>query len=448
MAPIINSYNSDGVDQATLEGTGRGGILSDGYLRSDPLAAYLGEEEQPVFVRSNAKKGVVRSAVGSDETERIAPGEGYRAFAVATDTRLLVVVGDTSEGDWSISVPLADVEVVEHSEGVLASEFVVTTASDVQWYFPSRGDLGPMVEYLDAASLAWLSVERSLDDARETVTEADRLTRSRMYDAAMAAVRDAMEAADEARRTERELSGDGVHAIATRIERVETRIGDVRLRALEGRAAHAIDTAESNWRDGEYADAHDAFGEAHDDYEEALSASEDEEVADRLRTKLERVERNVAALERAPVESAADAHERARETDDLRERSDDLAFALDRYRTALELDWGRSAKRFEGDSGDIRDRVDVVARELVESRRRFATQRVRRGDEHRDAGRAARAESCYRDAYDALVETVPVARELVPDSQEAVTDHCDAVEVRLRQLDGTDDQTPVPGGSH
>ncbi|PSP71275.1 hypothetical protein BRC79_00920 [Halobacteriales archaeon QH_8_67_27] len=448
MPPIINSHNPDGVDQSTLEGTGRGGILSDGYLRSDPIAAYLGAEETPVFVRSNAKRGVVRGTVGSDETERIAPGDGYRAFAVATDTRLIVVVGDTDDGDWSVSVPLADVEVVEHSDGVLASEFVVTTASDVQWYFQSREDLEPMVEYLDAASLAWISVEHSLDAARETVTEADRLTRSRMYDAAMAAVRDAMAATDEARQTERELCGDGVQAIATRVERIEERIGDVRLRALEGRAAHAIDIAESNWRDGEYAEAHDAFGDAHDDYEEALSATDDEEVADRLRTKLERVGRNVVALERAPIENAAEAHERARETDDLRERSDDLAFALDRYRTALELDWGRSAKRFDGDATDIRDRVDVVARELVESRRRFATQRVRCGDEHRDAGRTAQAESCYREAYDALVDTVPVTRELVPDSHEAVSEHCDAVETRLRRLDGTDDQTPIPSGSH
>ncbi|WP_415381177.1 hypothetical protein [Halosimplex sp. TS25] len=448
MAPIINSYNSGGVDQSALEGTGRGGILSDGYLRSDPLAAYLDDDEEPVILRSNAKKGVVRRAVGSEESERVTPGDGYRAFALATDTRLLIVVGDTEYGDWSVTVPLTDVEVVEHSDGVLASEFVVTTADDAQLYFPCREDLTPMVEYLDAASLRWIAVEERLDDAREAVMEADRLTRSRRYDEGMAAVRDAMRETDAARRSERELAEGGVAAAAARIERVEERIASGRLRTLEGRAAHAIDRAEAHWREGEYAQAHDAYGRAHDDYEEALSVNGgDPEVAERLRTKLDRVERNVAALERAPVERAEDAHERAGEADDLGERGDELAFALDRYRTALELDWGRSARRFDGDTEAIRAAVDTVARELVEARRRYAAQRVRRGDVHRDGGRHARAEARYRDAYDALVETVPVARELVPETRDAVQDHCDAVERRLRGLDSTDDQTPVPRGT-
>ncbi|WP_123533009.1 hypothetical protein [Halosimplex salinum] len=449
MAPIINSYNPEGVDESTLRGTGRGGILSDGYLRDEPLAAYLGDDERPVIARSNTKKGVSRGTIDGDETEQIAPGDGYRAFALATDTRLLFVVGDTDDGDRSISVPLADVEVVEHSESVLASEFVVTTAADVQWYFPCRDDLSSMVDYLDAASMRWIAVEERLDDARAAVDDADSLTRSRMYDDAMAAVRDAMAETDAARQSERELSESGVRAITARIERVENRIADVRLRALEGRAAHTIDLAEDHWRDGEYEAAHDAYGVAHDDYEEALAANaHDDEVADRLRQKLERVERNVAALERAPVDNAEDARDRAEETDDLRERADELEFALDRYRTALELDWGRSAKRFEGDPAAIRDAIDTVARELVETRRRFAAQRVQQGDRHRDGGQLSRAESCYRAALDALAQTVAPARELVPDELDAVTDHRDAVEARLRQLDTTDDQTPIPSGSH
>jgi len=448
MAPIINGDITEGVDEATLEGTGRGGVLSDGYLREAPLSSHLDEGERPVMVRSNGKKGVRRGVVGADETERIAPGKGYRAFALATDTRLRIVVGDTDDGDRSIDVPLADVEVVEHSSGVLAGEFVVTTAADVAWYFPSRSDLGPMVEYLDAASLSWITIEQRLDDASEAVAEADRLTRSRWYDDAMSAVRDAMTETDAARRSERELCADGVAAATERIERVEARIAAVRRSVLEGRAAHAIDRAESRWRDGEYERAHDAYGRAHDDYEEALTATDDETALERLRTKLDRVERNVAALERAPVESAEEAREQARETDDRRERGDRLDFALDRYRTALELDWGRSTRRFEGDTEAIRDAIDAVARELVETRRRYATRRVRAGDGHREEGRTARATACYRDAYDALGGTVPTARELVPGTLDALTDHRDAVEDRLRRLGGTDDSTPVPSGSH
>ncbi|WP_135364497.1 hypothetical protein [Halosimplex halophilum] len=446
MAPII-SGDTEGVDEATLGGTGRGGLLSDGYLREAPLASHLDEGERPVMVRANGKKGVLRSEVGSDERERTAPGEGYRAFALATDTRLRFLVGDSDGGDWSTSVPLADVEVVEHSDGVLAGEFVVTTTADVEWYFPSRSELGPMVEYLDAASLSWIAIEERLDDARAAVAEADRLTGARRYDDAMAAVRDAMGETDAARRAERELHGDGVAAATERIERAEERIREARLAVLEGRAAHAIDRAEAAWRDGEYERAHDAYGRAHGDYEEALAAV-DEAAAERLRTKLDRVERNVAALERAPVESAEQARERADETDDRRERADRLEFALERYRTALTLDWGRSTRRFEGDTERIRDAVDTVAGQLVETRREYAARRIRAGDDHREEGRTARAAACYRDAHDALADTIPTARELVPEALDALTDRRDAVADRLRRLDTGDDWTPVPSGSH
>jgi len=448
MAPIISEDNVEGVDEATLGGTGRGGILSDGYLREAPLRSYLHEGERPVMVRSNGKKGVLRSEVGVDGTERIAPGEGYRAFALATDARLLIVVGDTDDGDRSIAVSLADVEVVEHSDGVLAGEFVVTTAADVEWYFPSRSGLGPMVEYLDAASLSWIAIEERLDDARTAIAEADRLTRSRWYDDALSAVRDALAETDAARRSERELCAGGVTAAAERIERVEARIDETRRSVLEGRAAREIDRAEAQWREGEYERAHDAYGRAHDDYEGALGTADDGTVAEGLRTKLDRVERNVAALERAPVASAEEARGQADETDDLRERGDRLDFALDRYRTALELDWGRSTRRFEGDTAAIRDAVDAVARDLVETRRRYATRRVRAGDGHREEGRTAQAAACYRDAHDALGETAQTARELVPEALDALTAHRDAVEDRLRRLDTSDDQTPIPSGSH
>lgn len=449
MAPIINSYNPDGVDEETLTGTGRGGILSGGYLRDDPLAAYLGDDERPVFVRSNSKKGVVRSAVEGESTERITPGEGYRAFAVATDVRLLFVIGDTDDGgDRSVSVPLSDVEVVEHSDGVLASEFVVTTAADVQWYFPSREGLDDIVEYLDAASLAWMRIERRLGNARANVTEATDCLESRTYDDAMVALDTAEEELAAAREAESELSEDGIRPVRTRIEQIREHVTERRVRTLESRAAHTIDRAESHWRNGEYDDAYHAFNDAHDDYVDALAAGDHNvESSVKLREKIARVERNISALERAPVERAENARSRAYDADDLAERADRLAYALDCYRTALEIDWGRSTKRFENDTDEIRDRIDAVARDLVETRRRLAAQHVKKGDQSRDLGQTDQAVSHYRTARDALEETVAPARELVPDTHDAVTDHLEAVEERLDRLDAADDQTPIPSGS-
>jgi len=482
MAPIISDYNPDDVDESTLSGTGRGGIFASGYLRDDPIEAHLEPDERPVFVLSNRKKGVSSEHLETGEKRRNVPGDGYRAFAVATDARLLFLVGDTREGDgdYVATVSLADVEVVQHSAGVLAGELVVTTAADVRWTFPCRGDAGDAVGYLDAASLTWMEVKRRLEEAREAVVAATEAHDGHDYDAAFERVREAMAATDAARRAERELAAEGVAAIGERVERTEARIAEVRVRALESRATHEMGLAEEHWRDGAYGEAHDAFTAAHDDFVEALAASDaDFEGSKRLRERLARVERNLAALERAPVERADDFRERAAETDDVAERGDLLEDALESYRAALELDWGRSAKRFEADTGAVRERVDAVARDLVETRRRYASRRVRRGDEFAEAGEDERAAGYYREAVDALSATVDPARELLPDAAASVTEHREAVERRLSDLDvsppdGTasddalgvdsptpadlpdgssrdgsdDDQTPVLDGSH
>jgi tetratricopeptide (TPR) repeat protein len=439
MAPIISDYNPDEVDESTLAGTGRGGMLSSGYLRDDPIEAHLEPGERPVLIRSNEKKGISYRHLQTGDERRIVPGEGYRAFAVLTDTRLLFLVGDTrdrGDGDHAVAMSLADVEVVERSSGLLASELIVTTAGDVRWTFPCRGDLSAVADYLDAASLTWMDVERRLDEARDAVVAATEAHDDHEYDEAFEHVRAAMAATDATRRAERELAAGGVAAIDARIERMEDRIADVRIRTLESRATHEMDVAEEHWRAGEYGDAHDAFTAAHDDFAEALAASdEDFEGSRRLRERLARVERNLAALERAPVERADDCCERAAETDELAERGDLLQRALESYRAALELDWGRSAKRFETDTSEVRERVDAVARDLVEVRRRYASGQVRRGDEFADVGEPAQAVGCYREAIDALSATVDPARELVPEAAEAVTDHREAIEERLAALD-------------
>jgi len=459
MAPIINGYNQNGVDESTLGGTGRGGILSSGYLRDGSIEDHLEPDESAVMVLSNRKKGISSEHLQSGERRRFPPGDGYRAFAVMTDTNLRFLIGDTQaadDGDHSVTVSLADVEVVEESSGLLASELVVTTATDVRWTFPCREDLTDAVDYLDAASLTWMDVERRLDEARDAVVAATEAHDAHDYDEAFACVREAMAATDAARRAERELAADGVAAIAERVGRMEGRIAEVRLRALESRATHQMDVAEAQWREGEYGEAHDAFTAAHDDYVEALAASdEDFEGSKRLRERLARVERNLAALERAPVERADDLCDRAAETDDLAERGDLLERALASYRAALELDWGRSAKRFETDMGAVRERVDVVARELVETRRRYASGQVQRGDEFAEASDPDRAAGCYREAIDALSATVGPAGELVPEAAEAVTDHRESIEQRLAGLDvdredGSADsaltvESPTPG---
>lgn len=453
MNPVIEKYNPDGVDEAVLGGTGSGGLLSSGYLREDPISSYVGDDETVVFVRSNAKHGVSRRDVGGDDGTQFRPGDGYRAFAVVTDTRILFIVGDTrdGDGDWSIPVPLADVEVVEHSEGLLAAEIALTTRSDVVWSFQSREDLGDVAAYLDAASMAWLHVESYLETARERVVEAEQHREWQAYDDALSLLSEAAEETADARSEERSFASGGVAAMDGRIGRTEARIRDVKAEVLRGRAAHNIDHAERRWRGDQYETAYESYRQAHRDYVDVLAVADLDFTESRsLRKKLARVERNLAALERAPVERAEQAHERARETGDPRERCDHLERALERYRRALELDWGVDDRRFTGETGELRERVDVVATDLVETRRREAARRVTAGDEHRANGRDDEARTAYREARDLLDETVGTARELVPGAVDTLTEHRDAIDRRLGEENetgddhGTDDGPDTP----
>jgi hypothetical protein len=438
MSTVISTYNTEGVDEAVLEGAGSGGILSPGYLREAPLSSYLDEDERAVFVRSNTKRGVTRRHVDGDSERRFTPGEDYRAFALVTDARLLFVVGDNDEdGDWSVAIDLADIEIVEHSEGLLANELALTTRSDAVWQFGCRDDLADLAAYVDAASMAWLRVESHLEDARKLVVDAGEHREAREYDAALGRLTAATEETAAARREERAFAADGVAAVATRIERAEARVREAKIETLRGRAVHRIDRAEELWRDDAYEAAYGQFLGAHEDYVAVLETADlDFEGSASVRKKIARVERNLAALERAPVDRAEQAHDRAREAEEPMERANHLERVLERYRRALELDWGADEGRFAGDTADLRETVDAVATDLVETRRRVATRRVAAGDDHRTADRPDEARAAYRDARDVLDETVATARELVPDAVDTLVEHRDAVDRRLDSLEG------------
>lgn len=439
MRTVINTYNPEGVDEAVLQGTGSGGLLSKGFLADGPLASYVGSAETVVFVRSNAKRGVSSTHLEEDDDRTFRPGDGYRAFAAITDTRILFVVGDSGDGDErdrTVSVPLADIELVEGSEGVLASELVVTTRSDEVWRFPCKGDLGAVVEYLDVASMAWMGVESHLETAKKRLVDVSQRCEAGEFDGTMRAITAARAEVRAATREEGEFAPGGIGAMDSRLERTAERIRDAELAALRARGTHLLDRAERRWREDEYREAYDDFLAAHADFAAALGIEDtDLESTTDLREKLARVRRNLDALERAPLDRARKATDRAYEVDDPRESVTHLERALERYRTALELDWGVDDPRFTGDTETIRERVDAIASELVETRRRLAAQHVRAGITARENGQTESAAREYRQARDLLESALDTARELVPDAVETVREHRDAVDRRLGDLD-------------
>jgi hypothetical protein len=439
MSTVIESYNPNGVNEAVLRGTGPGGLLGDGFLHDDPLASYVGSAEEPVFVRSNEKKGVFYDGVQSDDEGHIRPGDGYRAFMLVTDARVTFVIGDTADrddGDTSIVVPLADIQLIDASEGLLASEVVLMTLADVRWRFPCSNDVGELRSYLEVATGAWKRLESHLDEAREQLLAAGRHREAGEYDAAMTGLDTASDAVAAARQQETAFVETGVAAMRSRIERTENRLGEARLETLQGRATHNLDRAERLWRADEYAAAHDAFRAARSAYVAALgNARTAVDEPEALRQRLSGVQRNLAALERAPVERADRARNSAARADDAAERATLLDRALERYRLALELDWGRDEKRFGGDTDELRDRIDTVATDLVDARRRLADTRITDGDRHREAGRADRAVDRYQKARHQLASALATARELVPEAADPIAAERDELADRLQTIE-------------
>ena len=449
MPEVITEYNEEGVDESVLGGTGSGGLLSAGYLREEPLGSYVGDDESVIFVRSNAKHGLTRSSPDGEERERHVPGDGYRAFAVATDTHVHCIIGDNETGtgpNRKISVHLADIEIVDGSDRLLVNEFVVLTRADVRWRFPSAEPVGELVAYLTEATDAWKQFVTRLESARRHLVEAEQRREAHEYDRALETVETASDETEAARDHERAFVSAGVPAMGERIERTEVRVTETRVRTLEGRATHALNRAEQLWREDDFAGAYEQFRSAHEDYVTAIAVQDtDFEDSLGLRKKLARVERNLASLERAPIERGEQARERAYEAEDLTERADALERALGRFRQALELDWGSDHKRFAIDRAVARERIDAVASELVETRRRLAATRVRDGDAHREAGRDVRARERYREARTHLESTLETARELVPEETEPLESHLEAVEAKVQEATAGDVYGPVSG---
>ncbi len=95
---------------------------------------------------------------------------------------------------------------------------------------------------------------------------------------------------------------------------------------------------------------------------------------------LERHRRGIAELLSAPVDAAQVAASAARATTDPAARATHWDDALDRYRTAYELDWGRD-RRFDGDRASLRQALADIAVELVDTHREAGRQKRREGSE-------------------------------------------------------------------
>ena len=429
MGTVIDVHGSGkaGLDAATDE------RLSGQYLADRPLSASVGDNEQVAFVIVNKRGGVTVERKSGSESYK--PGRNYRTLVAVTDVRLLIAVGGAGEsGDRIVSVPLSTITGVDTEQSFLGGALVVATDAGEQWSIPCRGDLEPVASYLQRAKQAWSKADRLLSEVDERIAAAEGRLEDDDYEGARELADDAISVVAHAREelTTAEM-GRGVLANAD-FEQREASIRTIQRRVHTGVADTQRKLAQDASESGQYRTARDHFERASDACERAMAIDADESTDDELADRRAEIERELAALERAPAAAAAAALEDAHEIDDPDERAAALERALDTQRDLLGLCWGPQAA-FEGDPEQIRERIVDIVDEIVAARLDAVRQSLVAADRLavRDRPEQARTE-CDR-AAEQLDAAREVARELVPDRIETIDTWAETIDEQRARVE-------------
>ncbi|WP_324756922.1 hypothetical protein [Haloarcula montana] len=435
MGQIIILDNSEDDLPDVLTSTGQGGFLSSGTLQESPATAALEGDERAQFVLTNGKYGVTfESETRRDE---VRPGKGYRTIGVVTDRRLVILVGGVDEdGDHEFAVPHAEIEQVETTTRLRHGELTIrrTGGATLTLYCGTDG-LDTVTTFLDAVSQAWVHTETVLEDIRTSLVEASDRREDGDIAAARAAVRNAFDRLSDAEATVSGVPSErAVAAMERRVETVSARAATVDTRIRRSYANQLRDEGEQYWRDQRYEAAYDTFEAALDEYEAALSHRyEDVPDVSTVQSERDRLRETLDRLSAAPIERAEQAAEAAAAADEPEQAVTHWEIALERYRTAMGLDWGADERRFDGDPAAIRDRLGEVAQRLTETRRTIASDKTEAGDWYAAAGQYDPAIEEFEAAREAFENALETAHDCYPDAVEHLRTELDAVEGRIER---------------
>ncbi|MFB6143263.1 MAG: hypothetical protein ABEJ30_07990 [Halorientalis sp.] len=434
---MLASYDEDDIaDDELLTETGSGGVFTSGYLHDRPLIEYLAESERVAYLLSNSKKGIRRES--DAEASVHAPGDGYRAVAAVTDTRVLFVVGD-GNGDEVFDVPHTEIEDVKTGRGMLTKHLDVWSTAGVCWQFYVKGtvDVEPAASYLERAAIVWSRAERQLQHARKRFVDANEAVSADEYDAAREALESAREHVAEAREMAEELTSNRDDAIWERVRAGERRLAAAAFEAHRSHGQSLARAAERAWRSEQYNAAYEDYVAARERFERALEVGRERGFAETaaVEERLGSVDENLDQLAGSPLRRAREAHDRAKQADDPAAAVERLEDALEKYQTALVLDWGHDDGHFAGDRESLRSTVSRLANEIELTRRTLAERARSRGDDHRDAGRTDRAREAYETARSHLEAALGIVRELRPDLEDDLREEIATVEAELERVE-------------
>jgi len=410
-----------GTSTAVLTETGSAGIIGRALLHDEPLEEHVQEHETPKYVLRNKRGGV--TVDGPDASAEYKPVGRYSGLAMVSDARVLFAVG-SRDGDYTQSVPLSEVNSVRIEGGVLGEALVIDTDDGTTYRFQCKGDLTPVVEFLEAAVGVWTQVQGRIERAREQVDQLHEMFESGDVDVVLAAVGDVKGRLADVRETAGALEA-GRQQVEEHVQAIETDLAALGRRAYAEHADQLRERGHVRWDDTEYEEAFDNFDDAIDAYGSALAIQGNQPDDDLLERRLETLEDDREKLAAAPVEQANHAAGVASGTDDPTTAIDWWGTAVKRYETALSLDWGREERRFEGDPTQIREELADAAENLVLAYCNLAREHIEAAGTDPEGPRAAldRADEALESARTLARERVPHATDEIDEARDTLDDH-------------------------
>ena len=427
MAKIIDLTDGDG-DHDVLTQTAADGLLGGTFLSDQPLGRYLTDGEDPKYLLQNKKSGLRIET--DDGVETLEPSGDYRALALATDLRLLVVVGDEA-GDRSISLPLSETVQADVEAGLRSSTLTIETLSEGRWAFPCRGDPAVVAEYLEDAAQAWANAGRLLDELEETLEAASSRLDAGEHEAAGELVADADTTLRTAVNRGSEVGPAARQRIADRASALQDELKAVRrgVHAAAGADAHA--RAQDRWSENEYESAATAYERAIESYDRALDIDGERPATAILETRIRGAVGERELLRVAPVVEADESRRRAASLTDSEAAAEQWEQALAGYRELLGLDWGKRDREFVVNRERIREQTVEIADDAVNDHLDAGKQWLTPGDELAVEGSDYEAAELYKMARHQFEQAHRLASEVMPDRVEEIETAIEAVEVRL-----------------
>lgn len=381
----------------------------------------------PLLLDGESIRYVLTSSKGIEQTDddrstTVQPDSSHDAYAIATDHRVLFLVGtDADQLSIDIDFDLATVTMVEARDSLFSSSLVVVSEqTNTVKFTPSGGPhLEAVADYIDRVGEAWADLHRALALTREAIDA---------FEATLSAGGDARE---ELTTAQSRLSNAYHHATRNedgpvdvmlgRIEPVEAELETLQVEARLDRVDDLLAAAE---RQDAFDDAVTSLVEARDRLDEAREALDDESLEEGAAAAA--VQERADAVDQRANSLLADAegacHEALAAADPTAAASA-WETALDRYRALLDEDWGALGGV---DDEALRYQVAWVVGGRIEALSAHGERLEAEGDDLDDGSDDA------RDRYERARERTDAARALADEHPHTKASRFDA---RLADLD-------------